>query len=65
MVSYAPLFQYMKKHNVTTYQLIQMGIDNRTLHNLKHNKNITLFTAEKICRILHCNIEDIVEFIDE
>lgn len=55
----------MKKHNITTYQLIQMGIDNRTLHNLKHNKNITLFTAEKICRILHCNIEDIVEFVND
>lgn len=24
-----------------------------------------MYTAEKICRILDCNIEDIVEFIDD
>lgn len=65
MVSYIPLFDYMKKHNVSTYSLLKSGIDNRTLNNLKHNKNITMFTAEKICKILDCNIEDIVEFIDD
>ncbi|MBO5260391.1 MAG: helix-turn-helix domain-containing protein [Agathobacter sp.] len=35
------------------------------LHNLKHNKNITLLTVEKLCRILDCEITDIVCFIDE
>lgn len=54
----------MKSHNITTYQLLQKGIDNHTLNNLKHNKNITMYTAEKICRVLDCKIEDIVEFID-
>lgn len=65
MISYAPLFRYIKEHNISTYQLLQQGIDNRTLHNLKHNKNITLLTAEKICKILNCELKDIVEFTDE
>ena len=64
MVSYEPMFWYMKEHNISTYMLLKSGIDNRTLNNLKHNKNINLFTAEKICKILRCNIEDIVEFVD-
>ena len=65
VISYEPLFCYMREHNITTYRLIQSGIDNRTLHNLKHNKNITLLTVEKLCRILDCEITDIVCFIDE
>ena len=62
MISYAPLFAYLKEQNISTYQLLQQGIDNRTLHNLRHNKNITMLTAEKLCRILDCQLSDIVEF---
>lgn len=62
LISYAPLFAYLKEHNISTYQLLQQGIDNRTLHNLRHNKNITMLTAEKLCRILDCQLSDIVEF---
>ena len=65
LISYEPLFQYMKKHEITTYKLLQSGIDNRTLHNLKHNKNITMITAEKLCRILNCEISDIVCFTED
>ncbi len=65
MISYDPLFKYMKEHNITTYKLLQAGIDNRTLHNLKHNKNITMLTVEKLCRILDCDISDIVCFIPD
>lgn len=55
----------MKENGITTYKLLQSGIDNRTLHNLKHNKNITMITAEKLCRILNCEISDIVCFTEE
>lgn len=63
MISYEPLWITMEKSNITTYKLIQAGIDKRTIHNLKHNENITMLTAEKLCRIIGCKIEDIVEFI--
>lgn len=55
----------MKKDNVTTYQLIKKGIDKKTIHNLKNNMNITMLTAEKLCRILKCDVKDIVEFVDD
>ena len=55
----------MKKKNITTYQLIQQGIDKRTIQNLRDNKNITMLTAEKLCQILKCEISEIVEFIDD
>lgn len=40
-----------------------MGIDNKTLDGLKHNRNITLLTVEKLCNILECTPDKIVEFI--
>ncbi len=65
MISYLPLFEFMKKNHISTYYLLQHGIDNHTLHNLKHDQNITMLTAEKLCNILHCTISDIVIFIEE
>ena len=65
MISYKPLWDKMEKENVTTYKLIKEGIDKKTIHNLKNNANITMLTAEKLCRILKCEIKDIVEFIDD
>ena len=47
---------------VTQYRLLKSGIDNKTLDSLKKNKNITLLTLEKICRILNCTPNDVVKF---
>ena len=53
----------MAAQKVTTYTLInQHGISARTIHNLKHNKSITLYTMEKLCQILNCQAESIVVF---
>ena len=49
---------------VTQYQLLKGGIDNKTLDSLKKNRNITLLTMEKLCRIIGCTPNDIVRFID-
>ncbi len=54
----------MKERNVTQYQLLKSGIDNKTLDSLKKNKNITLLTLEKLCRIIGCTPNDVVEFIE-
>ena len=65
MISYRPLWETMQKKDITTYQLIKKGIDKKTIHNLKNNANITMLTAEKLCRILKCEIKDVVEFVDD
>jgi len=49
---------------VSQYKLLKSGIDNKTLDALKKSKNITLLTLEKLCSILDCTPNDIVEFID-
>ncbi|MFI3214315.1 MAG: helix-turn-helix domain-containing protein [Eubacteriales bacterium] len=54
----------MERKHISQYQLLQSGIDNRTLDSLKKNKNITLLTLEKLCLILDCTPNDIVSFMN-
>lgn len=50
MIDYTPLWQTMKEQNITQYRLLKDGVvDNKTLDGLKHNKNITLLTLERLC----------------
>lgn len=65
MISYEPLWKTMSMKKISTYKLIQEGIDKRTIYNLKHGESITMITAERLCKIIDCRIEDIVEFIDD
>lgn len=62
MISYQPLWDTMVSKNITQYYLLKSGIDNKTLDSLKKDKNITLLTLEKLCDILKCTPNDIVEF---
>ena len=62
IIDYSPLWQTMQDKNITQYQLLKAGIDNKTLDSLKKNKNITLLTVEKLCKILDCQPNDIVQF---
>lgn len=63
MLDYSPLWETMNKRNVSQYQLLKV-IDNKTLDSLKKNGNITLLTAEKICKAIGCTLNDIVTFTD-
>lgn len=65
MISYAPLWKTLENKGYSTYWLLKNGIDNKTLYNLKHNKNTTLLTVEKICRLLECHIDEVVELKNE
>ena len=62
IISYAPLWETMKKKDISQYQLLKAGIDNKTLDGFKKNRNVTLLTIEKLCAILECTPNDIVEF---
>lgn len=62
MISYAPLWETMKNRNETTYSLIHKhNINPRTINRLKHDKGINTDTIEKLCTILECTPNDIIE----
>ena len=66
MISYEPLWRTMKEKHITTYALIyKNNISSHTITNLKRNKSITMYTLEKLCRILDCQAESVVEFLPD
>lgn len=62
IINYQPLWDTLKRKNISQYYLLKSGIDNKTLDCLKKNKNITLLTVEKLCKIINCSPNDIVSF---
>ena len=66
MYTYEPLFRTMQKRGITTYYLVNhCGISSHLMSNLRHNKNVTMNTIDMLCKILHCNVSDIVEFKED
>lgn len=66
MISYAPLWETMKRKNISTYKLIKdYSFSRGTLDSLKQNRNISTATLNDLCTILSCDVEDILKFIPD
>ena len=65
MISYEPLWRTLEEKGISQYRLINMGIDRKTMDSLRNNRNITILTLEKLCMLLHCRSNDIIEFIND
>lgn len=65
IIDFSPLWRTMDEKGITQYKLLKSGIDNKTLDTLKKNHNITLLTLEKLCKILDCTPNDVIEFTND
>ena len=66
MISYEPLWHTMKEKGITKYTLIyKLGFSAYTITNLRKNKSITMNTLEKLCKVLECKPNDIIEFTED
>ena len=66
MISYAPLWETMKKRGITTYTLIKdYSFSRGTLDSLKQNRNITMATLNDLCEILSCQVRDVIQYIPD
>lgn len=63
MLDYSPMWETMRRKEISQYRLLKAGIDNKTLDAIKKGNNITLLTLEKICAILDCTPNDVVRFV--
>ena len=63
IISYEPLWKTLQEKGISQYYLLQNGLDYKTLDSLKKGKNITLLTLEKLCKLIDCTPNDIIEFI--
>ena len=65
MISYEPLFETMKKQNITSYRLFKMGFPQSNYYAIKRGENISTHTVNELCRILHCDVGDIMKYVDD
>ena len=66
MISYEPLYKTMKEKNISPYKLINhYGLSRGLIDRLKHNKPMTTVTINDLCKILDCNVKDIMVYVPD
>lgn len=66
LISYDPFWDTLKDKEISTYALItKHGISKGTIHRMKHNFSLSTRTVNDLCRIIRCNVQDIMTYIDE
>ncbi len=62
MIRYDPLFQTMKDKGISSYRLFKMGFPQSNYYALKRGENVSTHTINELCRILKCNVSDIMTY---
>ena len=65
-VSYKKLFHLLIDKGMTNAELMeQAGFSANIITRLKRNQYISLDSIEKICTVMNCGVDDILEFTTE
>lgn len=66
MISYENLWKVMKEKGVSQYALIkQYNVSPGQITRLKRNESVSTHTIEMFCRILDCEVGDIMKYIPD
>lgn len=66
MISYENLWKTMKEKGVSQYALIKKyQISPGQITRLKRNESVSTHTIDIFCKILKCQVGDIMEYIEE
>ena len=65
MISYAPLFRTLKEKGITSYKLEKLGFSRATYYSIQKGNSISTNTVNQLCKLLKCNVSDILEFVEE
>lgn len=66
MISYEKLWKVMKEKGITQYALIkQYNVSPGQITRLKRNESVSIHTIEMFCKILNCDVGDIVSYIPD
>lgn len=64
MIKYDRLWMTLKRQGVSQYKLIKdYGIDKAQLQRLRQNMVVKTLIIDRLCEILHCPVEDIMEYV--
>ena len=66
LISYAPLWENMKRVGATTYTLQVKGhISSSTIRRLKAGDSVSTNTLDALCAILGCTLQDIIVYVPD
>ena len=66
MISYQPFWNTLKERDVSTYTLIKKyNISSNRLTRMRKGLPLSTVSIDEFCRILHCKVEDISEYVEE
>lgn len=66
MIIYDRLWVTMQQKGITQYDLYTHHNINRSLlDRLRNNKNVEINTIDRLCNILQCRVEDIMEHVPD
>ena len=66
MIKYDPLWRTLKEKGISQYQLItDYGIDKAQLQRLRQNLVVKTLILNRLCQILNCRIEEIMEYVPD
>ena len=64
MIRFDRLWVVLDERNISQYKLIkEYGIDKAQLHRLRDNMVVKTWILNRLCQILDCRIEDIMEHV--
>ncbi len=66
MIKYDKRWQTMREKGISQYDLYTSHNLNRSLlDRFRHNRNVEINTIDRLCNMLHCRAEDVMEHIPD
>ena len=66
MIKYDPLWKTLKKKSICQYKLIkEYNVDKAQLQRLRKNLIVKTLIINRLCSILDCRVEDIMEYVPD
>lgn len=66
MITYEPFWNTLKEKGISQYTLINNhDITTSLLNRLRKNMNISTHTIDRLCKILDCEVSDIIKYVEE
>ncbi|MFQ7505623.1 MAG: helix-turn-helix domain-containing protein [Coprococcus sp.] len=55
----------MKEKGITSYKLEKMGFSRATYYSIRKGNSVSTNTINQLCKLLHCEINEIIRYEDE
>ncbi len=66
MIVFDRLWDTLKQRGISQYKLIkEYHVSTGQLDRLRKNQNVNTYTLDQLCRILKCQVSDIMEYIED